>query len=174
MFGNIYRTVAERSWQHILSIGSGLVIAFEASIPFFIPCMIAVLLDVASAYWLGRRVAKKYPDRANGKFRSSYKYRIIITMILGLILVILAHYVDVLVIKNSDLAVRYCMGIFIGYQLVSMLENWSSENDNKFAKLLQKILVNKAERHFNIDLSEFWDVNKNDKKNKNKIENETC
>ncbi|MDR1502130.1 MAG: phage holin family protein [Prevotella sp.] len=171
LFGNICKTVAERLWQHFLSICSGLLIAFEASIPFFIPCMIAVLLDVVSAYALGRRVHKKYPDRADGKFKSAYKYRIIITMIMGLVLVILAHYVDTLVIKDSDWAVRYCMGIFIGYQLVSMLENWSSENDNKFAKVLQKVLVNKAERHFNIDLSEFWDVNKNDKKTN---EDETC
>lgn len=167
MNDSIYRTVTERFYQHFIAIMGGLLIAFESSIPYFIPCMIAVLLDVFFAWKLGKRVAKKYPKIADGKFKSSYKYRIFETMIMGLILIILAYYVDTLVVQDGNIITRYCVGIFIGYQIVSMLENWSSENDNKFALLLQRILVNKAERHFNIDLTEFFDFKRKEKDNEN-------
>lgn len=160
MSGEVFRTVGERFWQHTISILTGFLIAFESSIPYFIPCMIVVLLDVYTANRLNRRIKKKYPGATDGKFKSVYGARIFETMIMGLLLVILAFYVDTYVIQNGDIAVRYCIGIFIGYQLVSVLENWSSENDSKLAKIFQKILVNKAERHLDIDLSEFWDLKK--------------
>lgn len=40
----------------------------------------------------------------------------------------------------------------IGYHY-AMLENESSCNDAKWAKVLQRIMVDKTERHFDIDLS---------------------
>ena len=39
-------------------------------------------------------------------------------------------------------------------QMWSVLENFSSENSNGWALVLQKIMVNKAKRHFDIDLNE--------------------
>lgn len=164
MLDNIFRTVTERLWQHVISILIGVLIAFESSIPYFVPCMIVVLLDVYTANRLNKRIALKYPGTTDGKFKSIYGTRIFETMFMGLVLIILAHYVDKQIIQNGNLVVRYTVGIFIGYQSVSVLENWSSENDNKLALILQRVLVNKAERHLNIDLSDFWDIKK--KKNK--------
>ena len=67
----------------------------------------------------------------------------------------LASYVDELVIKGDDgFAVRFVVGIFLFYETWSCLENWSSENDNKIAKALQRIMVNKAERHLDVPLSD--------------------
>lgn len=140
--------------QYLLSICTGLLLAVETSLLFFIPCLIATALDVWSAYCLGKRVHIKYPDRSDGKFKSEYKFRIMYTMIVAFILIILANYVDMYVIKNTDAAVRFVLAAFFVYQGISILENWSSENDNKSAKILQKILINKAERHFNVDLSD--------------------
>lgn len=129
-------------------------LAFETSIPFFIPCLIAVIIDVYTAWSLGRRVHKKHPDKADGKFKSEYKFRIMITMIIALLAIIVANYVDIYVIKDSDIAVRFIVGVFLFYQIWSILENWSSENDNKLARALQRIMVNKAERHFNVSLAD--------------------
>ena len=39
------------------------------------------------------------------------------------------------------------------WQLWSMLENESSCSDERWAKVLQKVLVDKTERHFDVDLS---------------------
>ena len=43
-------------------------------------------------------------------------------------------------------------------EIWSSLENESSCNGKKWAKLLQEIMVDKTERHFDIDLSKFKHV----------------
>ena len=43
--------------------------------------------------------------------------------------------------------------VICSIQLWSILENESSCNDSKWAGVLQKFLVDKAERHWDIDLS---------------------
>jgi len=152
--GEIGKHIIARLWQYAISISGGLLIAFETSIVFFIPCLIATVIDVIAAFFLARRVHKKFPDRSDGKFKSSYKYRIMYTMIIALLAIILANYVDLYVIKDTDVAVRTVVGFFLFYQLWSILENWSSENDKVWARVLQRIMVNKAERHLNVELSD--------------------
>ena len=156
----------ERVLQYMFSIGGGFLLAFETSIPFFIPCLLSVFLDVLSAYFLARRVHKKYPEKADGKFKSEYKYRVIYTMIIAFILLIIAAYFDMLVLKDGDAAVRTSMCIFLFYEGWSVLENWSSENDNKLARALQRIMVNKAERHFDVKLGDILLEEDNNDKNK--------
>lgn len=156
--------IGSKLLQYITSIAGGLLVAFETSIPFFVPCLIATVIDVWAAYRLARRVHKKHPDRADGKFKSEYKYRVMYTMIIALTAIILANYVDVHVFKDSDIAVRSVVGAFLFYQIWSILENWSSENNNKIARALQRVMVNKAERHLNIELSDILlDENKEEK-----------
>lgn len=148
------KTLFEKGFQYLTSIAGGLLIAFETSINFFIPCFIAVLIDVFAAWSLGRRVHKKYPEKADGKFKSEYKFRIMVTMVVAFLTIVVANYVDIHVIKGSDIAVRFVVAVFLFYEVWSILENWSSENDNKIAIALQRIMVNKAERHFNVKLSD--------------------
>lgn len=141
--------------QWITSIVAGLLVAVETSIDFFVPCFIAVILDVISAFFLCRRVHAKYPDKSDGKFKSEYKWRILATMIIAWLCIILASYVDVNVRHSDDgLAVRFAVAVFLFYELWSCLENWSSENDKPIAKAMQRIMVNKAERHLNVPLSD--------------------
>lgn len=150
----IWQRIASRLTQYAVSASGGLLVAFETSIPFFAPCLIATVIDVIAAYFLARRVHKRYPNRADGKFKSSYKYRIMYAMVIALLAIILANYVDMYIIKNTDMAVRTVVGFFLFYQLWSILENWSSENDNKLARALQRVMVNKAERHLNVELGD--------------------
>lgn len=162
-------TVAHRIAHWLTSIIAGLVVAVETSIDFFVPCLIAVVLDVISAYFLGRRVHKKFPDKSDGKFKSEYKWRIVITMIIAWLCIILASYVDINVRHSDDgLAVRFSVAVFLFYELWSCLENWSSENDQPIAKALQRIMVNKAERHLNVPLSDI--LMPGDKEKQNDVE----
>ena len=46
-------------------------------------------------------------------------------------------------------------GIFCFWNFWSILENESSLKDARWAKIMQRILVDKAERHFDIDLKDF-------------------
>ena len=128
----------------------------DAIYKFFIPCIIAVVLDIIAAYGLGRRVHKKYPDKADGKFKSEFKNRVLITLGILFLVIILSSYVDLLIFRNpdADIALRFSMGCFLFYEVWSILENVSSCNGKKWAKTLKKIMVNKAERHFNVDLEE--------------------
>ena len=170
-FNKIIEYMGTKLCQYLASVTGGLIVAFETSIPFFIPCFIATVLDVLAAYCLARRVHKKYPDRSEGKFKSSYKYRVMYTMILALISIILANYVDRQILKGTDMAVRTVSGFFLFYQFWSILENWSSENNNKIARALQRVMVNKAERHLNVPLSDIL-LNEEPTNNKNKKERE--
>lgn len=160
-FYKIYAVVGSKLLQYLTSIAGGVLVAFEAAVPFFVPCLLVTVLDIWAAWALARRVHKLHPDRADGKFKSEYKFKIMYTMIVALVTIMLANYVDVHIIKESDLAVRTVVGFFLFYQVWSVLENWSSENDNKLARALQRIMVNKAERHLNVPLS---DILLNDKK----------
>ena len=151
-FGMTFRS---KIVQYLSNIAGGLLLAFETSIVFLVPCFIAILLDVITAYSLGRRVHRKYPNQSDGKFKSVHKFQIIYTMIIIFMCIMLASYVDELVIRGDDgFAVRFVVGVFLFYETWSCLENWSSENDNKIAKALQRIMVNKAERHLDVPLSD--------------------
>ena len=141
--------------QYVVSVCGGLLMALETSIDFLVPCLLAVVLDVISAYFLGRRVHKKYPTKSDGKFKSEYKRRILFTMIIVWMCIILANYVDIYVHKNVDgLAVRFTVAVFLFYEIWSCLENWSSENKQPIARALQRVMVNKAERHLNVPLKD--------------------
>ncbi len=147
--------IGQKLLQYVTSVLGGLLLAFETSLDYFVPCFLAVLLDVFTAYMLSRRVHKKHPKHSDGKFKSEYKYRVMFTLIVVFVVLLLAAYVDMSVRRADDqLAVRWAMGVFLFYEGWSCLENWSSENDQPFAKALQRIMVNKAERHLNVPLSD--------------------
>ena len=168
----IYDLVSSKIAQYGVSVVGGLVAAIESSIPFFIPCLLATVLDVVSAYGLGRRLKRKYPDRADGKFKSKYKFRIMHTMIIAFVVVILAAYVDMLALGGGNKAVCWAFGFFLFYQGWSILENWSSENDDKRAKVLQRIMVNKAERYIDVPLRDIMLKESKDKKDGKREANE--
>lgn len=147
--------LTQRLLQYFTSIFGGLLLAFETSLNYFIPCLFAIALDVFSAWMLSRRVHKKYPNHCDGKFKSEYKWRVMITLGVMFFVMILAAYVDLKIRRCDDeLAMRVTLGAFLFYELFSCVENWSSENDNRFAKALQRIMVNKAERHLDVPLSD--------------------
>lgn len=146
----------ETIYKYLTIIIGGLLAVIEKAMQFFIPCIITVVLDIIAAYSLGRRVHKKYPQKADGKFKSEFKNRVLVTLAILFLVIILSSYVDILIFRNpeSDIALRFSMGCFLFYEAWSILENVSSCNGKKWAKVLQKIMVDKAERHFNIDLKE--------------------
>ena len=153
--GELKAKIGQKLLQNATSVFGGLLLAIETSMDYFIPCFFAIGLDICSAYMLSRRVHRLHPDKSDGKFKSEYKYRVMITLAVVFVVLILAAYVDMGVRRADDqLAVRWTMGIFLFYEGWSCLENWSSENSNPFARALQRIMVNKAERHLNVPLGD--------------------
>ena len=67
--------------KYIVCMSGGLLLAFETTLLFFVPCLLAIILDIISAWFLGRRVHRQCPQCCDGKFKSEYKFRILYTMI---------------------------------------------------------------------------------------------
>lgn len=139
-------------------IGS-LTALLEPTVNYLLLCTIMILVDCLSAWMLSRRAHKVHPDRASedaAKFKSKHFGDVIATLCKSWILIILAYGIQVVIINETwpiDLT-KIAAGAICFWQLWSILENESSCNDAKWAKILQKILVDKTSRHFDIDLSD--------------------
>jgi len=151
----------EKILQYITSIIAGFIFAFETSLVFFIPCFLTSIVDIISAWQLSRRIKKNYPKKTDGKFKSIHLTHTLQKLFIVFISIIVANYVDVYIIKDTDFSVRFVVAVFLFYEIWSILENWSSANNNKFAKILQQVMINKAERYLQIDIKDI--LNKKEK-----------
>lgn len=131
--------------------------ALAPTLPYIILCTCAVLADCLSAWMLARRVKKAYPaeaDRETGKFKSYHFGKTIWTLLCVYMLLIFAYFLDMYITSTLPFnALKVAAGAVIFWQAWSILENASSCNGAKWAKILQQIMVDKTERHLDIDLS---------------------
>lgn len=142
--------------KHLFTMFGGVMSIIAPTLPFAIICTIAVLFDCYTAWSLSRRVKAKYPGTNDGKFKSHYAGRVVVTLIKVYALLVLVHLIDAYIVPGQfTLALpNIVAGAVCFWQIWSMLENESSCNDAKWAKIAQRIMVDKTERHFDIDLSE--------------------
>ena len=144
----IYRTIA--------AMCGAIVGYFEPVFPFIVLVTLFVLVDCWTAWRLSTRVRLNHPGATDGKFKSRNASRIIHTLMVIYACTILAFLSDEWLFPETDLHLANVIAAASCFtQGISILENESSENSATWAKLLQKILLNKAERHFDVDLSEF-------------------
>lgn len=131
--------------------------------PIITICVAIVLLDVVSSYRLSLRLKKKYPKKLSGKFSSLKALRVMTTLIRIFILIILAYSIDVYIISfTTDFYLtKIVAGVFCFDQLWSILENESSGNNKRWARLLQRVMIDKSERHFYVNLKDYYDVKEN-------------
>jgi hypothetical protein len=118
----------------------------------------AVIADCITAYRLSRRVRKKYPDKSqpnDGYFSTekatSKAYRLL--AYLGSIIFALILDSKVMVMWDGIYLANYVTVLFCVLEAISCLENESSCSDSRIALFLQKILVDKTQRHLGIDLN---------------------
>ena len=141
--------------KHIMGVMGACVAMIRPTFPFILVCTLAVLADCYTAWSLSRRVKKRFPGATDGKFKSNYAGRVFITLIKVYSLTILVHLIDAMVFPEIALHLpQVVAGAVCFWQIWSMLENESSCNDAKWAKIAQRIMVDKTERHFDIDLHE--------------------
>lgn len=141
--------------KHIMGVMGACVAMIRPTYPFILVCTLAVLADCYTAWSLSRRVKKRFPGANDGKFKSNYAGRVFITLIKVYSLTLLVHLIDAMVFPEIALHLpQVVAGAVCFWQIWSMLENESSCNDAKWAKIAQRIMVDKTERHFDIDLHE--------------------
>ena len=77
---------------------------------------------------------------------------------------VLAYLIDTIIFPDMAMMLpNIVAGTVCFWQIWSMLENESSCNDARWADVAQRIMVDKTERHFDIDLHEL----KHPERNKN-------
>lgn len=145
------------SYSHIIIrwifVGVGAVFSMlEPTVPFALICLFAAFLDCVSACRLARRIKRLHPeipeDKIHDKFESERLWPMFPKLALLYGCIVLCHFIDVYIYPFLDLYLPNAIaGAFCFRELLSILENESSENPSSWAKLAQKVLVNKAARH---------------------------
>lgn len=133
---------------------------FHPTFPLIIVAIIFIVYDAWTAYQLDKRVHKMYPEktqREKAKFTSFAFGKVIRSTIpKRLWLIVLAFMVERWVFTFVEIPLSYIVtGIICFEQAWSILENESScreEADSRFWKMLQKIMVDKTARHFDVDI----------------------
>ena len=141
----------------------------QPTLPYMLICTMVIFADCYTAWQLDKRVKAKYGKRApkeSGKFRSSNAGRVIHTLIEVYVLIILAFFINLYITSGLGVDMtKVAAGAVIFWQFWSILENKSSCNDAAWARVAQKVLVDKTERHLGVDLSL---LKKEDKDNEDK------
>lgn len=121
-----------------------------------------ILYDAWTAFQLDKRVKLAYPERTKrheAKFTSFAFGKVIRkTIPERLVLIILAWMAETYVFVHVSIPLSYiCTGAILFEQAYSALENNSScrsDSEGRFWRVLQKIMIDKTERHFDINLSD--------------------
>ena len=141
--------------RSLFSVIGGVVALLHPTFPFILLCTIMVLGDVYTAWSLSRRVKRKFPNATDGKFKSIYFGRVFMTLIKIYVLIILSFLIEIYIFEGMHIHLtNITAGSVCFWQLWSMLENESSCSNERWAKVLQKVLVDKTARHFDVDLSD--------------------
>ncbi|MEG2599831.1 MAG: hypothetical protein RSA66_10210 [Muribaculaceae bacterium] len=150
-------------WFAALGGGLGWLLAeLKPTFPLIIIAVIFILYDAWTAYKLDKRVRVKYPDKARrekAKFTSFAFGKVVkVTIPKRLWLILLAYLCEHWVFIHIQIPLSYIVtGVVCFEQAWSILENESScraKEESRFCVLLQKIMVDKTERHFDVSLSE--------------------
>ena len=143
----------------VFSIISAVATALSPTLPYVLLCTFAVLFDCFTAWRLGRRVRKAHPEKTTkdtAKFKSHHFAHVLRTLMLVYGLLVFSYYLHIYVTDSLPFnALKLAAGLVIGWEIWSSLENMSSCNGKKWAMVLQEIMIDKTERHFDIDLSKF-------------------
>lgn len=127
----------------------------EPTFPFILVCTLAVFMDCYTAWDLSRRIKKKYPGANDGKFRSDLFGRTFNKLLKIYALIVLAFLIEEYILEGANVRLANIVaGASCFAEIWSMLENESSSNNSKWARIIQKIMVDKTERYFNIDLKD--------------------
>ena len=151
-----YSSIYDHITKILLGLGGAILAYIEPLEEVMYVIFASIVVDVVTAYMLNRRVAAKYKGVSHGKIQSQRLKSLGKTVVCILVIILLLDGIDKYCFVYADLKLPYlAASAFCMIQVVSILENMSSCNDAKWAKLLQKILVDKTARHFDMTAGDF-------------------
>ena len=174
-FLSIYNWVL--SWKSVWAAIGGIfgwfIVEFEPTFPLMSSVVVLIVSDAWTAYQLDKRVHKKYPDKVSRERAhfTSFAFGKVIrkTIPKRLWLIILAFIVEKWICVHVMIPLSYIVAGAIAFeQILSILENEAScredEGESRFWKMLKKILIDKTERHFDVELEDLKDNEENKSK----------
>lgn len=142
----------------IFTAVGAIVAILEPTFPYLLICTMMIVADCYTAWSLSRRARKAHPEKVSKdgkKFKSHNFGKVIVTLLKAYALIIMAFLIQQHIMNGLPIDLtKVAAGAICFWQLWSILENESSCNGSRWARVLQKILVDKTSRHFDIDLSE--------------------
>lgn len=150
-------TFSERL-RALTAVSGAAVASFVAPVlPYGAICTAMVLADFISARMLARRLRRKMKEGAiKDKVKFSSRRFGVSVMSLAKVyaLLLLSHGVDAVIVGETAgfSTLRFSAALVCFWQFWSILENEASANDARWARLAQRILIDKTSRHLGIDL----------------------
>lgn len=142
----------------IFTVVGAILAIIEPTYPYLFTCTIVILADCYTAWALSKRARKAHPEKVSEdgkKFKSHNFGKVIVTLMKAYALIIMAFLIQKYITDSWPIDLtKVAAGAICFWQLWSICENESSCNDAKWAKIAQRILVDKTSRHFDIDLSD--------------------
>ena len=170
-----------QTWKVVWAVLGGIfgwfIGEFQPTFPLMGAVIILIVSDAWTAYQLDKRVHKKYPSkvkRDEAKFTSFAFGKVIRqTIPKRLWLIILAYIVEHWIFIHVAIPLSYIVaGVIAFEQILSILENEAScredDSDGRFWKMLKKLLIDKTERHFDVELGELRDPDQKRKRPRHK------
>lgn len=148
----------------------------EPSFNFIAVCFFALVLDCYTAWRCNRRIYSRFREqikknpkcKMDGKLRSKKMAKMVQDFSVLIMAIFLATAIDDGLFGYMDKLhlANYLAAVYCAVQFVSILENESTCNGAAWARVIQKIVADKTERHFNIKLKELMEDNKEDENQK--------
>ena len=138
---------------------------FEPTFPLIYVAIAFIVYDSWTAYELEKRVKRRYPDKKKrpAAYVSYKAWGMIPTMIESFSIILLMYAAQKWVFVDIYVPLSYiATGVICAVQLLSIAENKSScrtpqDKGWNYWKIMAKVLVDKTERHFDVDLKDLKD-----------------
>lgn len=145
----------------VFTITGAMTAMLQPALPYILICTLMILADCYTAWSLSRRAHKAHPQKVSKdgkKFKSKHFGEVLVTLLKSWALIVIAYLLQSHITNGLPIDLtKVAAGAICFWQLWSILENESSCNGARWAKILQKILVDKTSRHFDINLDELKD-----------------
>lgn len=165
----------DKTFDYVMALLGGLagwfVGKFEPTFPLIYVAIAFIVYDSWTAYELDKRVKKRYPDKKKrpAAYMSYKAWGMVPTMIESFTIILLMYAAQRWVFVDIYVPLSYiATGVICGVQLLSIAENKSScrsplDKGWNVWKIMAKVLVDKTERHFDVNLSDLKEgLNKDD------------
>lgn len=152
-----------------ISVGGAALAAFIAPVmPYAWICTAMIAADFISARMLAKRLKRRCrcaKGQTGTKFSSRRFGAVLATLAKAYGFLLLAHGVDCTIVESGTTfsILRFAAALICFWQAWSILENEASANDAPWARIAQRILIDKTERHLGVDLSDLKDTKSEDR-----------